>query len=123
MPGCTVCAYLSTLLVVMLARSVVAPFPEDHPYHFLNPFIEPWWNKLSESEREAIYSYWETAEPALLALAEVAEARQRAIDAMTRAAAAHGKQVVNKLVGDIGDLYTVSNSDTFKVGSARTAMT
>ena len=67
---------LASLLTGLLVwstsmTSVVAPFPDDHPYHFLNPFIDPWWETLDKHERQTVYSYWEIFEPTLISLAEV----------------------------------------------------
>ena len=54
---------LTLLFFVILSatffKPCYAPFPEDHPYHFLNPWIESWWNDLTEEEQDTIYGYWE----------------------------------------------------------------
>ena len=42
----------SLLLASVFVVPCLAPFPTDHYYHFLNPWIEPWWNKLSKQEQE-----------------------------------------------------------------------
>ena len=62
---------VSALVWSTLVTSVVAPFPDDHPYHFLNPYIDPWWETLTSQERKTIYAYWEVFEPTLISLADV----------------------------------------------------
>eukprot|EP00092_Neocalanus_flemingeri_P018185 GFUD01019682.1.p1 GENE.GFUD01019682.1~~GFUD01019682.1.p1 ORF type:complete len:225 (-),score=54.16 GFUD01019682.1:10-684(-) len=81
--------YIHTLLAVpvLLSVLVVAPFPVGHPYHFLNPFIEPWWHQLDEETQKAVYSVWEEKEPLLLAKARV-------VDQLARKFAVSGQALV-----------------------------
>ncbi len=68
--------------VAMLTGGVVAPFPEEHPYNVLNPWIEPWWEQLSKSEQKAIYAKWDAATPFLFDTAEAVDAKRRALAAL-----------------------------------------
>ena len=54
-------------LVLQAAVLVMAPFPESHPYSFLNPVIDPWWHKLDQDTQLHLYALWETTEPSLFA--------------------------------------------------------
>lgn len=65
------------LLLVGSLGCVVAPFPPEYPYSFLNPLIEPWWEELDTATQESIYSVWEAEEPYLLAFAEAVDLRRR----------------------------------------------
>ena len=56
-----------TVTVLQACTLVLAPFPESHPYSFLNPVIDPWWHKLDEQTQIKIYALWETTEPSLIA--------------------------------------------------------
>merc|ERR1711934_1083435 len=59
-------------LVVLAGHAdvAVAPFPPEHAYHWLNPWIEPWWVHLSKGEQEKIYGHWEKVEPLLISVAD-----------------------------------------------------
>jgi len=72
---------LLTSLVVLAGHAEVAfaPFPPEHAYHWLNPWIEPWWVHLSKSEQEKIYGHWEKVEPFLISLAERVAAKKEFI--------------------------------------------
>ena len=54
-------------LVLQAVVLVMAPFPESHPYSFLNPVIDPWWHKLDQDTQLHLYALWETTEPSLFA--------------------------------------------------------
>ena len=56
-----------TVVVLQAVTLVLAPFPESHPYSFLNPVIDPWWHQLDEDTQMNIYALWETTEPSLFA--------------------------------------------------------
>ena len=58
---------LLVLSVLQAASLVLAPFPETHPYSFLNPVIDPWWHQLDEETQINIYALWESTEPSLFA--------------------------------------------------------
>ena len=58
---------LLVIIVLQAAALVVAPFPESHPYSFLNPVIDPWWHQLDQETQIKIYALWETTEPSLIA--------------------------------------------------------
>ena len=58
---------LLALTMLQAATMVLAPFPETHPYSFLNPVIDPWWHQLDEDTQMNIYALWETTEPSLFA--------------------------------------------------------
>ena len=58
---------LLVLTVLQAATLVLAPFPESHPYSFLNPVIDPWWHQLDQETQVKIYALWETTEPSLIA--------------------------------------------------------
>ena len=58
---------LLVLSVLQAASLVLAPFPETHPYSFLNPVIDPWWHQLDQETQVKIYALWETTEPSLIA--------------------------------------------------------
>merc|ERR1712126_115790 len=62
--------FLVSLLIILMSRSVVAPFPPSHPYSFLNPVIDPWWQKLDKETQKQVYSLWQNHEPSLFALAK-----------------------------------------------------
>merc|ERR1711974_552212 len=73
-----------TLLVSLVvlaghADVAVAPFPPEHAYHWLNPWIEPWWVHLSKGEQEKIYGHWEKVEPLLISLADKVEDKKEFI--------------------------------------------
>ena len=59
-----------------------APFPKEHPYHALNPWIEPWWEQLTKDEQKALYSHWEKMEPVAFALADLVETQKRSKQSM-----------------------------------------
>lgn len=52
---------LTLPMLSLFPTPTVAPFPEDHPYNFLNPWIEPWWEQLTKTEQKRIYGYYETS--------------------------------------------------------------
>ena len=58
---------LLVLTVLQAASLILAPFPETHPYSFLNPVIDPWWHQLDEETQMNIYALWESTEPSLFA--------------------------------------------------------
>ena len=58
---------LLVFAVLQAVTLVLAPFPESHPYSFLNPVIDPWWHQLDEDTQIKIYALWETTEPSLIA--------------------------------------------------------
>ena len=58
---------LLVFTVLQAATLVLAPFPESHPYSFLNPVIDPWWHQLDQETQVKIYALWETTEPSLIA--------------------------------------------------------
>lgn len=72
----------SLLVVIVMAASCVdlaqAPFPADHPFNPVNPYIEPWWNRLTQDERKAIYAKWTPIEPLATAFADFTDAKVRA---------------------------------------------
>ena len=57
-------------LILQAAALVTAPFPESHPYSFLNPVIDPWWSQLDKDTQKDIYNLWEKHEPSLFALSK-----------------------------------------------------
>ena len=59
---------LISLGIILKFKTVVAPFPPSHPYSFLNPVIDPWWQKLDKETQKKVYSLWENHEPSLFAL-------------------------------------------------------
>ena len=59
--------FLVLTLLLQAVTLVLAPFPESHPYSFLNPVIDPWWHQLDEQTQIKIYALWETTEPSLIA--------------------------------------------------------
>ena len=61
---------VSLLLVLQAACLTLAPFPQTHPYSFLNPVIDPWWPRLDKQTQMNVYALWETHEPSLLAFGE-----------------------------------------------------
>ena len=63
---------------------VVAPFSESHPYNFLNPWIDPWWEELTKTEQKDIYAHWEKIQPLALALAKTVESKLRTKDAFKK---------------------------------------
>ena len=60
--------HISAFLLCIVAGFVTAPFPETHPYSFLNPVIDPWWAQLDKETQMSIYQLWERHEPSLFAL-------------------------------------------------------
>ena len=66
-------------LILQAAALVVAPFPESHPYSFLNPVIDPWWHQLDQDTQLQLYTLWETTEPSLLAFGD-ADSRGRVLN-------------------------------------------
>ena len=63
--------FLVSLVIILMSRSVVAPFPPSHPYSFLNPVIDPWWQKLDKETQKQVYSLWQNHEPSLFALGKI----------------------------------------------------
>ena len=63
--------HISAFLLCLVAGFVTAPFPETHPYSFLNPVIDPWWAKLDKETQMSIYELWEKHEPSLFALGQL----------------------------------------------------
>ena len=48
LPACFGWTMIVRLTVLSFLLSVVyAPFPPEHPYHWANPLIDPWWHELS----------------------------------------------------------------------------
>merc|ERR1712037_480424 len=71
---------LASLIVLAGHADVaVAPFPPEHAYHWLNPWIEPWWVHLSKGEQEKIYGHWEKVEPLLISVADRVAAKKEFI--------------------------------------------
>merc|ERR1712083_1201110 len=66
------------ILACFYPEGAVAPFPTDHPYHILNPWIDTWWHDLSPDQQKYVYGAWDQIEPLMLAVADVAEAHQSA---------------------------------------------
>jgi len=60
---------LCLLVLAALVGLSVAPFPEEHPYNWANPLIEPWWVKLEPEEQKEVYSQWHKIEPFMKAVA------------------------------------------------------
>ncbi len=65
-----------------------APFPDDHPYHFLNPWLDPWWETLDAADRKTIYGYWKVIEPTAIAIADVVDGKRHINDAVLELAEA-----------------------------------
>ena len=77
--------FFGQLLLVLLVQKpagVVAPFPPEHPYHFLNPLIDPWWHELDKEDQSTIYGFWEKLEPTAFALADAVVAKRRALSSL-----------------------------------------
>merc|ERR1712066_334548 len=73
-------ALLLTFIVLAGHADVaVAPFPPEHAYHWLNPWIEPWWVHLSKAEQKKVYGHWEKVEPLLVAVANAKSATAKHI--------------------------------------------
>ncbi|XP_040569756.1 uncharacterized protein [Lepeophtheirus salmonis] len=66
---------LGLLVFFHILHTSYAPFPEGHPYTFLNPLIEPWWNKISGNTQRQVLSAWKTVEPTAFALSRLVEAK------------------------------------------------
>jgi len=60
---------LCLLVLAALVGLSVAPFPEEHPYNWANPLIEPWWIKLEPEEQKKVYAQWQKIEPFMKAVA------------------------------------------------------
>ena len=94
-------AMIAVLILHHWTVMVVAPFPPEHPYNYLNPFIDSWWHDLDEETQKQVYSSWEDFEPLLLTMAKAAELRDRIpqiLPATLQAAGNVGQQSLRRLL-------------------------
>jgi len=103
---------LLLVLLLGLVNLCVAPFPEDHPYNWANPLIEPWWLKLEPETQKKVYAQWRQVEPFAKAVAIWKERLVRTAGAYGSATAAGSaaylagaKQLGNTLLGYEDTLY------------------
>jgi len=75
---------LLLVVLVVFIKSSYAPFPEEHPYNWVNPYIEPWWKTLEKQDQEEVFQNWKLVEPYMSALARWKDRWERQIEANTK---------------------------------------
>jgi len=100
--------YIVVLLSVL--GVAVAPFPEEHPYNWANPYIEPWWQQLDKETQKRIYANWLVAEPFAASVARWKERAGRLTEALNELAST-GVVAVLKRGEELGTVLVKGKQD------------